>query len=272
MKRIAGQLLILIGFFLLVASCTGVSLSRYQSDFNRFYHEKEACQSQESKQSNDIDITKIESIPCAEEAKAKLYDLAQSAIGTAKDARDQRTKVALLRVAGVSLWQSGRGTEEEGNALVNQITLEGQAICEALETKAKKENIFGAPRDCAILTILPALVWHSEYFHKLKQLKHQEPTEDRKKALKGIISNYPNNTVLFVVAKETTAKGFTGLSATVKVYIEEVKKRSFCNYLMAEEIVLKRNNDFYRDLKPEVKKHIKSMSEKADLDRSDDCQ
>jgi len=257
MKTIAVRLLVLIGVFLLAASCTGVSLSRYQNDFNQFYHEKQACESQEAKEPKKLDITKIESIPCTEEAKAKLYDLAQSAASTASNARDQRTKVALLRLAGVSLWQSGRGTEEEGNALVNITTLEGQAICEALETEAKKENIYGAPRDCAILTILPALVWHSEYYHKLKELKDQNPTEDRKKALESVISNYPNNTVLYIVAKEAAAKSFTGLSDTVKVYIEEVKRSSFCNYLTAEEIVLDRDKDFYIDLKPEVKKTLK---------------
>jgi len=271
MKRIVFRFSILTGVFFLVTSCAGVSLSRYQNDFNQFYNEKEACQSRELKEPKELDITKIESIPCTEEAKAKLYDLAQSAVRTAGNARDQRTKVALLRLAGVSLWQSGRGTEEEGNALENQITLEGQAICETLEAEAKKENIYGAPRDCAILTILPALVWHSEYYHTLKELKGKKPTEDRKKALKEIISNYPNNTVLYVVAKETTAKSFTGLSDTVKDYIEEVKRRSFCNYLMTEEIVLGRNNDLYLNLKPEVKKNIKSMGEKTDLNRLDDC-
>ena len=270
MKRMAVRWLILIGVVLLVTSCTGVSMSRLQNDFDRLYQEKEDCR-QSADARNTLDITRIESIPCLEESEAALFNLAQSAKSAAEDASDQRTKVALLRLAGVSLWQSGRGTQGEGNALVNQITSEGESICDSLETEARKENIFGAPRDCAILTILPALVWHSEYFNRLEQLAKKEPTEDRKKTLEGIISNYPNNTVLFIVAKETKAKGFTGLSDSVKVYIEEVKKRSFCNYLKTEEIVLEPDNTLYLDLKPEVKRNIEFMSEKAGIKRSS-CQ
>lgn len=267
MKKAAVQLFILTGVLVLLASCAGVSLSRFQNDFDALYEQKEDCRSLAPKFRHAI--TKIESIPCVDEAEAKLFDLAQSAINAANDARDQRTRVALLRLAGVSLWQSGRGDETEGSAMLNQITSQGSSVCEALETEAGKKNVYGAPRDCAILTILPALVWHSAYFNQLEQLEKQAPTEETRTALEKIVRNYPANTVLFVSERETTAKSFTGLSESVKGYIQEVKVRSFCNYLKVEEIVL--DKDAYQDLKPEVKQNITLMIEKTGIDRLNDC-
>jgi hypothetical protein len=257
--------LIMIG--LLVTSCAGVSLSRLQTEFNQLYQEREACQSQD--QQSGKGAAKAKSIPCIEQAEAAFFDVAQSAKTAADKAGDQRTKIALLRLAGVSLWQSGRGAEKEGNALVTNICLQGDSICKAIEEKAKKGEIYGAPRDCALLAILPALVWHSEYKERLEKLKREVPSEHGKEELSRIIENYANNTVLFVSNKKEEVRNYTGLSRSVMEYIEEVQKRSFCNFQMAEEIVL--GHDMYRDLEERVDNQFRIMSQETGLNRVNDC-
>ena len=261
MKKYISRFLALISIVAIVTSCTGVTLSRLQSDFDQLYQKKLNCPEEPTVPQ---DITKIGSLTCIDESEAALFSLAESANSSATKASDQRTKVALLRLAGVSLWQSGRGAE--ANDWTYKIYQEGDSVCTPLEAKAKKGEIYGAPRDCALLTILPALVWHSEYIERLERLKYQDPTNERKQTLKEIIQNYHQNTVGFISEKENKAKNFTGISESIKEYIDEVKKRSYCNFLRAEEIVLK--HDIYRvELKQEVKEKIRIMSEKVDLDR-----
>ncbi len=268
MQRLTALWVALITAGLLATSCAGISLSRLQTDFNQLYQAKEACLS--AKPTSPEDITNVKSIPCTEQAEAALFDLSQSAKSAADKAKDQRTKVALLRLAGLSLWQSGRGTEKEGNALVNNISMEGEFVCNAIEKEAKKGEIYGAPRDCALLTILPALVYHSEYKMRLERLDDQEPSDDSKREFENLISNYANNTVLFISAREEKVKAFTGLSISVKDYIDEAKRRSFCNFQKAEEVALK--HDIYRDLESKIDDQFQMMGRKTDLNRANDCQ
>ena len=267
MKRRLALGAALIAAGLLITSCAGVSLSRLQNDFNQLYQEKEACLSAQVATSEDI--TNVKSIPCNEQAEAALFDLSQSAKNAAGKAKDQRTRIALLRLAGLSLWQSGRGFEEEGNAFLNQISLEGELVCDAVEKKAKKGEIYGAPRDCALLTILQALVWHSEYTKTLEKLDEQEPSEESKKEFESLVGNYANNTVLFITTRENKAKAFTGLSSSVKDYIDEAKRRSFCNFQKAEEIAL--DHTMYRDLESKIDDQFQTMSRKTGLNRVNDC-
>ena len=256
---------------LLVSACAGVSLSRLQTEFNELYQEKEACLSQEK--ASGKDVTSIKSIPCIEQAEAAFFALAQSAKSAADSADDQRTKIALLRLAGVSLWQSGRGTEKEANALVNRICLEGESICRAIEEKAKKGEIYGAPRDCALVAILPALVWHSEYKKRLEELKGQPYSEQGREELIRIIENYPGNTVLFVSSKKKEVGTYTGLSPSVMDYVKEVERKSFCNFLIVEEIVLGKDlgHEKYRDLGRRFDNQVKTMSQETGLNRVNDC-
>jgi hypothetical protein len=257
--------LITIGF--LATSCTSVSLPRLQTEFDQLYREREACLSQGTERGKDV--TKVKSIPCMEQAEAAFFDVARSAKSAADTAGDQRTKIALLRLAGVSLWQSGRGGEKEGNALVNDICFQGESICKGIEGEVKKGEIYGAPRDCALLAILPALVWHSEYKRRLEDLRREIPSEQGKEELSKIIENYANNTVLFVSTKKEEVRNYTGISRSVLEYIEEVQKRSFCNFQMAEEIVL--GHDMYRDLEERLDNQFKIMSQETGLNRVDDC-
>jgi hypothetical protein len=250
-----------------MTSCAGVSLSRLQTEFNQLYQEREACLSQGPE--SGPDVTKVKSIPCIEQAEAAFFDLAQSAKSAADTAHDQRTKIALLRLAGLSLWQSGRGAEKEGNALVNHIFLEGESICKAVEEKAKRGEIYGAPRDCALLAILPALVWHSEYKRRLEGLKREAPSEHGKEELSRIIENYANKTVLFLSDKKEEVRNHTGLSRSVMGYIDQVEKSSFCNFRMAEEIVLR--HEMYRDLEQQVDSQFRIMSQETGLNRKNDC-
>jgi hypothetical protein len=268
MKRPLALWAALITAGLLVTSCAGVSLSRLQNDFNQLYQEKEACRS--AKPTMAEEITNVKSIPCTEQAEAALFDLSQSAKSAADKAKDQRTKVALLRLAGLSLWQSGRGAEKEGNAFVNKVSMEGEIVCDAIEEKAKKGEIYGAPRDCALLTILQALVWHSEYKNRLEKLDLQKPSEESKKEFESLIGNYANNTVLFISTREKKAKAFTGLSSSVKDYIDEAKRRSFCNFQKAEEIAL--DHTIYQDLESKIDNQFQTMSRRTGLNRADDCQ
>jgi hypothetical protein len=256
---------------LLVSSCAGASLSRLQTEFNELYQEKEACLSQGK--ATGEDVTNVKGIPCIEQAEAAFFALAQSAKSAADSAEDQRTKIALLRLAGVSLWQSGRGTEKEANALVNRICLEGESICTAIEEKAKKGEIYGAPRDCALVAILPALVWHSEYDKRLEELKREPYTAQRREELIRIIENYPGNTVLFVSNKKKEVGTYTGLSPSVVDYIKEVERRCFCNFLVVEQMIMenKLGHEKYRDLGQRFDNQVETMSKETGLKRAEAC-
>ncbi len=82
---------------------------------------------------------------------AALLDISRKALA-ARDSSDDRTNVALLRLAAAAGWES---RTPEGLDIAEAASTDGVRRCDALPAKE-----FGAPRDCALLRIAPAIVVH----------------------------------------------------------------------------------------------------------------
>jgi hypothetical protein len=245
---------------IILMGCTAASLATLQGNFRQLYEERSACQSRPAA----VDVTTPAGLPCGQSDEAML-SLAQEAEKGAADAKDPRTKISMLRLAGVSAWQAG----PPGQQLATKVALEGGKLCDELEVKAKRREVYGAPRDCAILVILPALVSHSAYVNVLERLKNVPATDDTASELQRVADNYADNTVIFMVGNQAKATGFTGLDPSVVAYISAATKHMFCSFRLAEQVALA--NPKYDKTVPKIDAELTRMAQRAGLNAARDC-
>jgi hypothetical protein len=198
-------------------SCTATRLATLQSDFNDLYSAKITCEP------NDGADTGL----ACEGQDVPLYQLALEAEASARKAKDPRSRIALLRLAGVAGWQ---GTGDNANELVERVSLEGVQRCDALEQRVRAKETWGAPRDCAILVLLPALLAHDVQLEKFAALEAAKQCVVGDVSYQDVVETYADSTVLFVHLKEGQALGYTGLSDSVREYVAESKRRMMCNF------------------------------------------
>jgi hypothetical protein len=178
--------------------------------------------------------------PSCQQTKANLLKLANDADAVAAKAADPRMQIAYLRVAGTAAWQAGI----EGTALANKTSQQGSDLCTTLDAQAQDNKVFGVPRDCAVLTILPGLVAHGNYLEQMKRIEADPESDAHLQELTNIVANFANDTVLFVHDREDAATRFKGLDDSVKKYVADAEKRMFCNLQVLRRAVL--TKDRYR--------------------------
>jgi len=200
-------------------ACTATRLATLQGNFNTLYEAKQRCE-----QSTGVPD---ERIPCEGEQDMALYELARGADAAASSAADPRTRIALLRLAGVAAWQ---GAGAAADALVNKVSFEGVMRCDALEERVRAHETWGAPRDCALLVLLPALLAHEVKLAQLAVLRKAGQCAVGDIALRDIVDTWADSTVLFVRAHESKALGYRGVSDSVRRYVAEAKRRMMCNF------------------------------------------
>ena len=198
-------------------ACTATRLATLQGDFNDLYGTKNACEEQDAS---------ARALSC-EGQEIPLYELAVSAEAAAGKARDARTRIALLRLAGVSAWQ---GVGRNADQLVTRVSLEGVKRCDALEERVRRQETWGAPRDCAMLVLLPALLAHDVQLENFAALQTAASCSVGEVSYRDIVDSYADSTVLFVATQKSKALGYTGSSPSVRLYVEETQKRMLCNF------------------------------------------
>lgn len=142
---------------LVLAACTAATFSGLQTDFDQLQDRARDCAG-----SNDAGLGFSE---CAGQTRTAMLDLARQAEEAAGDAGDPRTRIGLLRLAGVAGWQSRL---DAGYTLAGAVSVQGLEQCRALPA-----DQFGAPRDCAIHEILPALIAHESTVERAKAIEGQ---------------------------------------------------------------------------------------------------
>lgn len=200
----------------LLLSCTATRLATLQGDFNDLYEAKRAC----DEPGGDAPL-------CLGAQEVALYELATEAEKAAGQAKDARTKITLLRLAGVAAWQ---GAGQHADALVTKVSLEGVKACDTLEARVRQKETWGAPRDCTMLVLLPALLAHETQLEKLASLRAAKSCTAGDVELRKIADSYADSTVLFVDTHEAKALGYQGTSESVRAYVAETKRRMQCGF------------------------------------------
>jgi hypothetical protein len=204
--------------------CSSVRLATLQSDFDDLYGARQACAKRaDAREAPDAPGPEL---PC-EGQDVALYELALDAEKAARRAGDPRTRIALLRLAGVAAWQ---GAGREADALVAKAALEGVTQCDALEEQVRRQETWGAPRDCAVLVLLPALLAHDVQLERLARLRAAGACATGDVSLAELVDSWADSTVLFVQRREAKALGYRGLSPGVRRYVAETKRRMMCNF------------------------------------------
>jgi hypothetical protein len=105
----------------------------------------------------------------------------------------------------------------------------GSRLCESLDRKR-----FGTPRDCAILSMLPALIAHDRWVGQFKELGTKNP-EDKTAFLESFSANYKWNTWDAVSAQESVLAKDPRIDESVLLYVERQKNYFYCTAVKVQK-------------------------------------
>ncbi len=215
---------------LILAACSGQRFAALQSEYYELMKSKDALEKGDAFHGRLSGAKFVpadrSAVAAKEDVNGALYALANDAEKVADEARDARTKIGLLRLAGLAAWQS----EEHGEEKLIKISLKGQGLCTGIP-----KNMFGAPRDCALLFGLGSLAAADTLARGLKALKQgQDPDSPRlpaalRPSVEGFTSDFQTNWSAFHRVLQRLS-GISRLSPTVRAFFERQRFRSFCNY------------------------------------------
>ncbi len=197
-----------------IGACSAVSLSDLHTTFERIQQNRADCSVIDAKILDRV-------IACPSDAA--LLDIARKAFA-ARDSGDDRTNVALLRLAAAAGWES---RTQEGLEIAEAAAADGVRRCDALPAKQ-----FGAPRDCALLRIAPAIVVHVRALNVIARVGTSEPgrvsAEDRNSL--GVTSDaYVANTFDFIErVRSTTLAADAALDPSVLTYVDRQRRAFYC--------------------------------------------
>jgi hypothetical protein len=238
----------------LSAACTGVSPASGQSRFAQLDARKRACQ------------TGVAGASCRAEAERAFLALADRAAAGAEGARDERARLALMRLTGLAAWQAG----PDGVVLATRASEAALPRCRTLDELARFGQVVGAPRDCALLEILPALVWHDGYLRELEALDAAPASAAGQTMLVRITTNYADDTFLLIQEREPRAIAYEGLDASLTAYVATTKRSLFCDFRRVRDAV--QRHDRYREaLESRVLEEIARGSSAVGLRLTEDC-
>ena len=198
---------------LVLAACTAAKFSDLQSDYDRLLDRALACADQ--RQAADLGFG-----ACAGEHGTALLDLARSAEEVAGEAGDARTRIGLLRLAGLAGWQS---RIEPGFALAGAVSLQGQELCRSLPAEE-----FGAPRDCAIHLILPALVAHESTLAMAEAFERGSGDESQRREMLERIDTYLAATWDFIEPKRAEIAADNRVDPLFLTYLDAQQETILC--------------------------------------------
>jgi hypothetical protein len=200
-----------IFFLSFIYGCTATTLSGLQSDFVTLYQQKDRCEQARKK-------GKALPSECMADYDQALMDIALEAEKLVGRAEDAGTRVGLLRLGALAAWQGG----EEGFNKADDLASRGSRLCDSLDKKG-----FGAPRDCAILRLVPALVAHDSWVAQFKGLPTKSP-EEKIHFFQKFARNYKLNTWDPVAEQESVLAREPGIDASLLLYLKRQKNAFYC--------------------------------------------
>jgi len=234
---------IILSVTLLFLGCTATNFSSLQNDYYELVDKKHQLKSQQQEERLLGRISETErttSVPelavglnaeeqefyrNPEQLNTALLSLAEEAEKLAGEAKDPRTRIAILRLAGLAAWQSGR----IGYDKALKISLEGQEACRSLP-----KEMFGAPRDCALLLGVAVLAQWDILIEDIKRLRNKRDTTGQ------LPAEYVSEVEKIKQALDSSWKyldqtvgeldKFTGLDQSVRDFYQRQRFRSYCNY------------------------------------------
>ena len=198
---------------LVLAACTAAKFSDLQSDYDRLLDRTLACADQ--RQAADLGFS-----ACAGQHGTAMLDLARAAEEVAGEAGDARTRIGLLRLAGMAGWQS---RIEPGFALAGAVSLQGQELCRGLPAEE-----FGAPRDCAIHLILPALVAHESTLQRAEAFDVETGDETERREMLDRIGTYLAATWDFIDSKQGEIAADNRIDPLFFTYLDNQRQTILC--------------------------------------------
>jgi len=211
---------------LLASGCTAARFATLENDLDGLLTAKERCRagapdalrrSSAMPRAWDADGATLDSC----EFGPALLSLAADAEQAAGKARDERTKVGLLRLASVAAWQAGEG----GFAETVRLSLKGQEVCAGLLERRKTE--FGAPRDCAVLMGVGVLAQADQAKPKLEALANAP--DGRLAAAIELERTLSRNFAGFARVRDQISD-LEGIDAGVVQYFDRQHYIAHCNY------------------------------------------
>jgi len=173
----------LAGLLLTLCSCATLPLVQLQSSYDTL-RTREGPQGEAT----------------SDEVRAGFILVAQDAMGMAGKAKERATNIAILRLAAVSAWRAQDRDYRNGEAgsLAFAAAEKGKQLCGTVSARE-----FGAPRDCALLRIIPTLVQYDALEGRLPTapLDTMNPAKNRQYA-EGV-ATYTR--ALVALAREATA-------------------------------------------------------------------
>lgn len=198
---------------LVLAACTAAKFSDLQSDYDRLLDRTLACADQQ--RAADLGFS-----ACAGQHGTAMLDLARSAEEVAGEASDARTRIGLLRLAGMAGWQS---RIEPGFTLAGAVSLQGQELCRGLPAEQ-----FGAPRDCAIHLILPALVAHESTLQLAEAFDVESSGETERREMRDRIDTYLAATWDFIEPKRAEIAADNRIDPLFLTYLDGQREIILC--------------------------------------------
>jgi hypothetical protein len=234
---------------LFIYGCTAASFSSLQSDFITLYQQKDRCEQAQKKD---------ETLPseCMADYDQALINIAQEAEKLEGKAEDARTRIGILRLGALAAWQAG----EKGFNKADDLASKGSRLCESLD----REH-FGAPRDCAILGVLPALVAHDSWVAQSKDLATKNP-EDKAVFFENFAANYKLNTWDVVAKQEALLAKDPKIDASLLLYLRRQKNAFYCTAVKMHK-ELQEFMDTMDERKAMEKAFNKILNQRDEMDR-----
>jgi hypothetical protein len=203
-----------MGLAALLCGCAAVSLSDLQGSFDRAVQARGDC---------SMAATKGAQRPGAcRTGDVALLAVARQAHSARDQASDARTNISTLRLAANAGWESAT---PEGLEIADAASAEGVRRCDAVS-----DQQFGAPRDCALLRVAPAMVAHVRAVMLIDRIERSNPIagEDRER-LASVSDSYVAGTFEFIErVRSTRLAGDKDLDPSVLSYLDQQRRAFYC--------------------------------------------
>jgi hypothetical protein len=228
------RFLVLLPALCLAQGCTAGKFDNLQAQLEDLEHQRIDCAAAENQleDSAALNVAEDVALRCGD-AGPQYVAIARDARAAASGASDARTRIGLLRLAASAGAQSGG---PEGREIAGAAGEQGRQECQQLPS-----DQFGAPRDCALLAIMPAMIAHESAVGEVERLKAApDPlSEADAQLVRDLAKSYGQNTRGYIDAKTSVVEADPTLPASFKRYVEAQQKPILCTMLAIQHLAVR---------------------------------
>lgn len=212
---------------LALQACAAAKFDSLQTQLDEIQETQTACAAAEARLSGDPgDFNAAEEIllDCGD-AERKLGGIAEEAHEAARSASDPRTRIGLFRLAASAGWRS---RSEKGLEIASAASEEGSGACAAIPADA-----FGAPRDCAMLEIMPATIVVVRTTTEVDRINAlPDPLAETDAAvIRELADSYSDNSWRYLEARKPMLKANPDLPPSFLRYVDAQSETMLCTLL-----------------------------------------